>query len=105
MILACERGCNACGVDAKESSVHLIHRGKHKTLTRRQRRWLKGQTGDALHVVLCAAGYNLLATARNRPPRPAAYIFYPRVAALARQCHAASITAASCPLPTFIVLP
>jgi len=21
--------------------------------------WLKGQTGDALHAVLCAAGYNL----------------------------------------------
>ena len=48
-----------CGVDAEESSVHLIHRGKHKTLTRTQRRWLKGQTGDALHAVLCAAGYNL----------------------------------------------
>jgi transposase, IS5 family len=71
------------GVDAEVSSVHLIHRGKHKTLTRTQRRWLKrrqaiepiighvkhdhgmrrcwlkGQTGDALHAVLCAAGYNL----------------------------------------------
>ena len=21
--------------------------------------WLKGQTGDAIHAVLCAAGYNL----------------------------------------------
>ena len=21
--------------------------------------WLKGQTGDALHAVLCAAGYNI----------------------------------------------
>jgi len=29
------------GVDAEVSSVHLIHRGKHKTLTRTQRRWLK----------------------------------------------------------------
>ena len=71
------------GVDAEVSSVHLIHRGKHKTLTNSQRRWLKrrqaiepiighvkhdhgmqrcrlkGQTGDALHAVLCAAGYNL----------------------------------------------
>ncbi|SOE74753.1 Transposase DDE domain-containing protein [Burkholderia sp. OK233] len=71
------------GVDAEVSSVHLIHRGKHKTLTSTQRRWLKrrqaiepiighlkqdhgmqrcwlkGQTGDALHAVLCAAGYNL----------------------------------------------
>jgi hypothetical protein len=24
-----------------------------------QRCWLKGKTGDALHAVLCAAGYNL----------------------------------------------
>jgi IS5 family transposase len=71
------------GVDADVAPVHLIHRGKHKTLSttprkwlkRRQaiepiighvkqdhgmqRCWLKGQTGDALHAVLCAAGYNL----------------------------------------------
>ena len=71
------------GVDAEVSSVQLIHRGKHKTLTSTQRRWLKrrqaiepiighvkhdhgmrrcslkGQTGDALHAVLCATGYNL----------------------------------------------
>ncbi|CAE6872681.1 hypothetical protein R75465_08389 [Paraburkholderia aspalathi] len=70
-------------VDAEVSSVQLIHCGKHKTLTCTQRRWvkrrqaiepvighvkhdhgmrrcgLKGQTGDALHAVLCAAGYNL----------------------------------------------
>jgi IS5 family transposase len=71
------------GVDSEVSSVHLIHRGKHKTLTSTQRRWLKrrqaiepiighvkhdhgmrrcwlkGQAGDALHAVLCATGYNL----------------------------------------------
>jgi len=71
------------GVDAKLGPVQLIHRGKHKTLTRPQRRWLKrrqaiepiighvkqdhgmrrcwlkGQSGDALHAVLCATGYNL----------------------------------------------
>jgi IS5 family transposase len=29
------------GVDVEVSSVHLIHRGKHKTLTSTQRRWLK----------------------------------------------------------------
>ena len=29
------------GVDAEVSSVRLIHRGKHKTFTRTQRRWLK----------------------------------------------------------------
>jgi len=71
------------GVDSEVSPVHLIHRGKHRTLTSTQRRWLKrrqaiepiighvkhdhgmrrcwlkGQTGDALHAVLCATGYNL----------------------------------------------
>ncbi len=60
-----------------------LHRGKAKTLTRRQWRWikrrqavepvighlkddcrlrrcrLKGAQGDALHVLGCAAGYNL----------------------------------------------
>ena len=61
----------------------IIHRGKYKSLTAQQRRWLKrrqavepaighlksdhrmnrcwlqGQSGDALHAVLCATGYNL----------------------------------------------
>ncbi|WP_253269516.1 transposase, partial [Xanthomonas campestris] len=61
----------------------VLHRGKAKTLTRRQWRWikrrqavepvighlkddcrlrrcrLKGAQGDALHVLGCAAGYNL----------------------------------------------
>ncbi|WP_159095702.1 transposase, partial [Xanthomonas fragariae] len=63
--------------------VQGLHRGKAKTLTRRQWRWikrrqavepvighlkddcrlrrcrLKGAQGDALHVLGCAAGYNL----------------------------------------------
>ncbi len=63
--------------------VQVLHRGKAKTLTRRQWRWikrrqavepvighlkddcrlhrcrLKGVQGDALHVLGCAAGYNL----------------------------------------------
>ena len=71
------------GVDKENSDVEIIHRGKYKSLTRQQRRWLKrrqavepaighlksdhrmdrcwlqGQLGDALHAVLCAAGYNL----------------------------------------------
>jgi transposase, IS5 family len=71
------------GVDADIAPVQLVHRGKSKTLSNTQRRWLKrrqaiepiighvkhdhgmrrcwlkGQTGDALHAVLCAAGYNL----------------------------------------------
>ena len=71
------------GVDHDNPGVEIIHRGKCKSLTRQQRRWLKrrqavepaighlksdrrmdrcwlqGQLGDALHAVLCAAGYNL----------------------------------------------
>ncbi|WP_235823467.1 transposase, partial [Azohydromonas sediminis] len=64
-------------------SVQVIHRGKSKTLTAQQRGWLrrrqaiepaightksdhgmnrcwlKGSDGDALHAVLCAAGFNI----------------------------------------------
>lgn len=71
------------GVDLDNPGVEIIHRGKYKSLTKLQRRWLKrrqavepaighlksdnrmdrcwlqGATGDALHAVLCAAGYNL----------------------------------------------
>ena len=71
------------GVDGDNPTVVIIHRGKFKSLTNRQRRWLKrrqaiepaighlksdnrmdrcwlkGSLGDALHAVLCAAGYNL----------------------------------------------
>lgn len=71
------------GVDADNPDVNIIHRGKYKSLTMPQRRWLKrrqavepaighlksdhrmnrcwlkGKLGDALHAVLCAAGYNL----------------------------------------------
>ncbi|KWN81930.1 hypothetical protein WM25_04400 [Burkholderia ubonensis] len=71
------------GVDAELGSVKLIHRGKYKTLSEKQRKWLKrrqavepiighvkqdhglrrcwlkGATGDALHAVLCATGFNL----------------------------------------------
>lgn len=71
------------GVDADNPGVTIIHRGKIKSLTQQQRRALKrrqaveptighlkadnrqnrchllGSLGDALHAVLCAAGYNL----------------------------------------------
>jgi IS5 family transposase len=71
------------GVDHDNPSVQIIHRGKYKSLTSQQKRWLKrrqavepaighlksdhrmdrcwlkGALGDALHAVLCAAGYNL----------------------------------------------
>jgi IS5 family transposase len=71
------------GVDDANPGIEIIHRGKYRSLTRTQRRWLKrrqaiepalghlksdhrldrcwlkGSLGDALHAVLCAAGYNL----------------------------------------------
>lgn len=71
------------GVDAEVAPIQVIHRGKHQSLDRRQRRllkrrqavepiighlkadhgmqrnWLRGETGDAIHPVLCAAGFNL----------------------------------------------
>lgn len=71
------------GVDDDNPGVNIIHRGKYRSLTKQQRRWLKrrsaiepaighlksdnrldrcylkGELGDALHAVLCAAGYNI----------------------------------------------
>jgi IS5 family transposase len=71
------------GVDGNIAPVKSIHRGKIKSLDKTQRRWLKrrqaiepaightksddrmnrcwlsGSTGDALHAVLCAAGFNI----------------------------------------------
>lgn len=71
------------GVDQDNPDTQIIQRGKHRSLTNRQRRWLKrrqavepaiwhlksdtrmdrcwlrGQPSDALHAVLCAVGYNV----------------------------------------------
>jgi transposase, IS5 family len=73
------------GKEAEQSNpgLEIIHRGKIKTLTKAQRRWLKrrsavepaighlksdnrmqrcwlaGAAGDALHALCCAVGYNL----------------------------------------------
>jgi IS5 family transposase len=71
------------GVDKELAPVEVIHRGKFKSLTPKQRTWLKrrqaieplighakadhrmdrcwlkGAEGDALHAVLCAAGFNI----------------------------------------------
>ena len=70
------------GVDKDNPDVQIIHRGKYKSLSqverkrlkRRQaieptighlkadhgmrRNWLQGALGDAIHVMLCAAGFN-----------------------------------------------
>lgn len=71
------------GVDAMNPGVQIIHRGRYKSLTKLQRRWLKrrqaiepaightkadhrmdrcwlqGAQGDALHALSCALGYNI----------------------------------------------
>lgn len=71
------------GVDAEVAPVQVIHRGKSKSLSAQHKRWLrrrqavepaighakadnrmdrcwlKGAEGDALHAVLCAAGFNI----------------------------------------------
>jgi transposase, IS5 family len=71
------------GVDADNPSVHIVHRGKAKRISEQERKLLKrrqaiepiighlkadhrmerchlkGETGDRLHAVLCAAGYNI----------------------------------------------
>jgi len=71
------------GVDADNPGVEIIHRGRYKSLTSQQKRWLKrrqaiepmightksdnrmnrcwlqGAVGDALHALSCAAGYNI----------------------------------------------
>jgi len=71
------------GVDADYPRLEIIHRGRHKSQTKQQGRWVKrrqliepvighlkgvcrmelcwlqGALGDALHAALCAVGYNL----------------------------------------------
>ena len=71
------------GVDADNPGKEIIHRGRYKSLSEQQKRWLKRRTavepaighlksdyrmdrcwlqgalGDALHAISCAAGYNL----------------------------------------------
>ena len=101
------------GVDRDNPDVEIIHRGKFKSLSARQRRWLKrrqaiepaighlksdhrmdrcwlnGATGDALHAVLCAAGYNLrwLLRAIVRLGKKALLFWRPMVLALLRLLH------------------
>ena len=71
------------GVDADNPGVEVVHRGRIKTMSERQKRqlkrrqaiepaighvkhdnrmircYLKGRIGDALHAMSCAAGYNI----------------------------------------------
>lgn len=72
------------GVDADNPQLRIVHRGKSKRLTLKERKQLKrrqaiepiighlkqdhrmdrchlkGQAGDRIHAVLCAAGYNIV---------------------------------------------
>ncbi len=101
------------GVDHDNPEVQIIHRGKFKSLDKKQRRWLKrrqavepaighlksdhrmercwlaGVLGDALHAVLCAVGYNLRWLMRAMARLGLAALFwsliYPRWVALLRQ--------------------
>lgn len=98
------------GVDADNPGVEIIHRGRYKTLTNQQRRWLKrrqaiepmightksdnrmdrcwlqGALGDALHALSCAAGYNIrwLMRAIARLTAKRSSLALPDVAAYAR---------------------
>ena len=90
------------GVDEDVPTAQVIHRGKAKRLTARQKAWLKrrqaiepvighvkadhrldkcwlkGSEGDALHAVLCAAGFNirwLLRAIAARAAKVALFVF------------------------------
>jgi transposase, IS5 family len=83
IVAVVDLGFRGVEVEAAVGAVQIIHRGKFKSLDAQQRRWLKrrqaiepaighakldhrmdrcwlqGATGDALHAVLCAAGFNI----------------------------------------------
>jgi transposase, IS5 family len=76
-------GYRGLSVDADNPGVTIIHRGRYKSLTEEQRKWLKrrpaiepvighmkadhrlnrcwlkGGIGDAIHAINCAAGFNI----------------------------------------------
>ena len=88
------------GVDEDVPAVQVIHRGKAKRLTARQQTWLKrrqaveptighlkadhrmdkcwlkGSEGDALHAVLCAAGFNIRWLLRAIAAQALVFVFF-----------------------------
>ena len=86
------------GVDADNPGVQIIHRGKYKSLSEHEKRllkrrqaiepiighlkadhrmdrcYLKGEQGDRLHAVLCAAGYNIKWLLRMIAKKGAAFL-------------------------------
>jgi hypothetical protein len=89
------------GVDVDNPTVSIQHRGKSKRLTEHERRLLKrrqaiepiighhkadrrmtcchlkGQTGDAMHTLMCAAGYNIRCLLRIIRRRALAFFVVP----------------------------
>jgi IS5 family transposase len=45
-------------VDQANPDLEIFHRCRIKTMTKPQRRWLQGATGDALHAPCCAVDYD-----------------------------------------------
>jgi IS5 family transposase len=108
-------------VDADNPGVQIIHRGRFKSLSQQERRWLKrrqavepaighlktdhrldrcwlkGELGDALHAISCAAGYNLrwLMRAVVRLGIGPAFLCLLQMALLARTAAAAVMPARS----------
>ena len=89
------------GVDGDNPGQEIIHRGKIKSLSRQQKKWLRrrqavepaighlksdhrmdrcwlqGAMGDALHAISCAAGFNLRWLLRAIPDLPGAAALKP----------------------------
>jgi IS5 family transposase len=98
------------GVDAQNPHVHIVHRGKSKRISEQERKLLrrrqaiepiighlkadhrmdrchlKGEQGDRLHAVLCAAGYNIQWLLRRIAKKGIAFLrrLYLRLCAVAR---------------------
>jgi IS5 family transposase len=98
------------GVDAQNPDVHIVHRGKSKRISEQERKLLrrrqaiepiighlkadhrmdrchlKGEQGDRLHAVLCAAGYNIQWLLRRIAKKGIAFLrrLYLRLCAVAR---------------------
>jgi hypothetical protein len=60
-------GCRV--VDYQIPGVTIHHCCKYRSMTKEQRRWLKGETGNTVHAVLCTAGYNIHWMMRVDPRR------------------------------------
>lgn len=107
------------GVDADNPAVRIVHRGKSRQLSEQERKqlkrrqaiepiighlkndhrmdrcYLKGEQGDRLHAVLCAAGYNVKWLLRMIAKKGIAFLW----ALYLRLCALAGVPARWLPLP------